>query len=140
MAGDGQREICRTIVDTEAAKVYRLSDGRIVGTAGETAFGLDLIEWLEGKGEKPKRKPDEDFAALLLNLDGSVSLITTSCIPVRIPCPAAIGSGMDFAIGAMEAGKTPATAVAIAIKRDPGSGGSITTLHLQSNVETLNVG
>jgi ATP-dependent protease HslVU (ClpYQ) peptidase subunit len=44
--------------------------------------------------------------------------------------PFAIGSGMDFALGAMDAGKSPAEAVEIACRRDPHSGGEVTSLSI----------
>lgn len=128
MAGDGQREACRTILTTNAVKVQRLGDGRIVGTCGDTALATKLVDWLNGKGDKPEGKAEDDFAALVLGHDGVIEYISGHCIPTIVPAPVAVGSGMDFAIGAMEAGKTPFEAVQIACRRDPNSGGTITML------------
>jgi ATP-dependent protease HslVU (ClpYQ) peptidase subunit len=47
--------------------------------------------------------------------------------------PAAIGSGSLLALGAMEAGVSPEQAVGIAAKRDIGTGGKITVLHLDGH-------
>jgi ATP-dependent protease HslVU (ClpYQ) peptidase subunit len=133
MAGDGLREMCRTIVDTKAQKVRRLADGRIVGTSGDTALGLQVVEWLEGKAPKPDRKVD-DFAAIILYPSGKVETLSDCFQPIEVEVPVAVGSGMDFAIGAMEAGKEPEEAVAIACKRDPGSGGKIIVLRASLRV------
>lgn len=130
MAGDGQREACRTILSTEAVKVQRLEDGRIVGTCGDTALAAKLVDWLNGQGDKPEGKAEDDFAALVLRADGVIEYISGHCIPTIVPPPVAVGSGMDFAIGAMEAGKTPFDAVLIAARRDPGTGGKVTVLYL----------
>lgn len=130
MAGDGQREACRTILSTEAVKVQRLDDGRIVGTCGDTALAAKLVAWLNGQGDKPEGKAEDDFAALVLRTDGVIEYISGHCISTIVPPPVAVGSGMDFAIGAMEAGASPQEAVEIACKRDPGSGGKITVCKL----------
>lgn len=128
MAGDGQREACRTILTTDAVKVQRLEDGRIVGTCGDTALAVGLVDWLKGVGDKPTGKAEDDFAALVLRPDGVIEYISGHCVPLIVPAPVAVGSGMDFAIGAMEAGRTPFEAVVIAARRDPGTGGKITVL------------
>lgn len=127
MAGDGQREFCQTIVDSEAVKVRKLSDGRLYGSCGETAFSELVAAWLEG-AEKPDWKPDDGFCALVVTPSGEVYSLSERCHPIKIKAPAAIGSGMDFAIGAMEYGASPKDAVEIARKRDPGTGGTITVL------------
>jgi ATP-dependent protease HslVU (ClpYQ) peptidase subunit len=126
MAGDGQREQNDTIVDTHAVKVCRLRDGLIVGTCGDVAAGLMLIEWLSEGGAEPDF--DGKVNALLLHPDGSVDMLDRNCKPIRVSVPVAIGSGMDFAIGAMEFGASPEQAVEIASRRDPNTGGSITVL------------
>lgn len=124
MAGDGQREHRNTIFTQHAEKVRRLADGRVVGTAGDVAFGLAIVEWLEAGGEPPKL--DDGGNVLVLTPAGEIFLLDKYCKPVPVEAPAAIGSGMDLAIGAMEAGATPVQAVEIASRRDPGTGGSIT--------------
>ena len=131
MAGDGQLEASLTILTTEAIKVQRLDDGRIVGTCGDTALAAGLIEWLKGQGDRPVGKAEDDFAALVLRTDGVVEYISGHCIPTVVPPPVAVGSGMDFALGAMEAGKQPLEAVLIACRRDPGTGGKVTALYLE---------
>lgn len=132
MAGDGQREHRGTIVIRDAQKVRRLSDGRVVGTAGDVAFGMAMIEWLESGGDPPSIPSDADAGTVLvLNTDGSAMMLDKygKAMPVEVPC--AIGSGMDLAVGAMEHGATPQEAVEIAARRDGGTGGKITALHLE---------
>lgn len=132
MAGDGQRQHCGTIMTDQAVKVRRLSDGRIMGTAGDVAFGMAIFEWLEKGGDAPEL--EDGGSALVLSPDGEVVIIDKYCKPVPVRTPAAIGSGMDLAIGAMEAGVPPAGAVEIAARRDPGTGGKITVEHHEQHM------
>ncbi|MBM3570213.1 MAG: ATP-dependent protease subunit HslV [Alphaproteobacteria bacterium] len=53
IAGDGQVSMGATVVKSNARKVRRLSDGKVlVGFAGATADAFTLLERLEGKLEK----------------------------------------------------------------------------------------
>ena len=53
IAADGQVSLGNTILKSNARKVRRLSDGRVIaGFAGATADALTLFERLEGKLEK----------------------------------------------------------------------------------------
>lgn len=126
MAGDGVRLHFDTIITTNARKVCRMQDGRIVGTAGDVAFGLAMVEWLGSDEAKPDLPSGSEGTILILHPGGSASVIDKHGkeIPVMLPC--AIGSGADIALGAMLAGASPAEALEIAISRDTGSGGTIT--------------
>lgn len=130
MAGDGQGEACHTIICTNRAKVARLSDGSLFGSAGRGADNIAMIDWLEGgcEGKKPNLK---SFSGLRLFPDGRLEYWSEEVnVPTPVDAPCAVGSGMDFAIGAMEAGLSPEAAVGIAAKRDPGTGGKITVFRL----------
>lgn len=50
--------------------------------------------------------------------------------PHRAGCAAAIGSGGEFALGAMDCGLSAKEAVKVAMKRDTGTGGRIRTFKL----------
>lgn len=128
MAGDGQAEACHTIISHERVKVRRLSDGSLFGMAGAGGNADPLAEWLIDGGKKPKMIGS--LSALRLFPDGRIFYLSESLDPTEITTPAAVGSGMDFAIGAMEAGAGIMDAVLIACRRDPGSGGKITVLFL----------
>jgi ATP-dependent protease HslVU (ClpYQ) peptidase subunit len=125
MAGDGQAEAINSIIASARVKVKRLPDGSLFGMAGE-GHASDLVErWLIDGGKKPVVK---EMSALHLMADGRLYYFSENCEPVEIEPPCAVGSGMEFAIGAMEAGATPKQAVEIAARRDPGTGGKITVL------------
>jgi ATP-dependent protease HslVU (ClpYQ) peptidase subunit len=129
MASDGRSTDEGGLICSESVvKVRRLKDGRIFGLSG-TPFDLDNIErWFNEGGEFPE--VGEQFDVLLLDKDGCVYCYDRKGDCTEEMLPAAIGSGCELAIGAMEAGATPAEAVRIACKRHNGSGGKITVLSL----------
>jgi len=123
-------------------KLYKLSDGRIAGTIGDSGLCFKLMDWVNGEVSNDEwyyTWTGEGYAALLLvgtktikhtdgakiKLSGCWLLESTSLVEVPCHIPAAVGSGGLLAMGAMEAGCTPRDAVKIAIKRDPYCGGKI---------------
>jgi 20S proteasome alpha/beta subunit len=127
MASDGQAEACGTITASRRAKVVKLGDGSLYGSSGRKTDSDALARWLIEGGKKPKV---EKLSALRLMPDGVLLYYSETLEPCEVDTPCAVGSGMDFAIGAMEFGASPVEAVKIACKRDPGSGGEITVLAL----------
>ena len=127
MAADGLTTECGVIVALDSVKVERLPDGSLFGAAGDCAGGDALRDWVicGGKGSFPSV---EHASGLHLRVDGSIDLYDTTCPsrPLRCPAPMAIGSGMEPALGAMDAGATPRRAVEITIARTPTCGGKIT--------------
>lgn len=133
MAADGLRLHGDTIVTTRAEKIRRLSDGRIVGTSGDVSFGMIMIEWLEHGGDVPTFPSGADCGTVLvLNTDGTASMYDSYGKEMPAELPAAIGSGMDLAIGAMEYGASPKEAVEIACRREVGSGGVISVVFMDT--------
>jgi ATP-dependent protease HslVU (ClpYQ) peptidase subunit len=126
MAADGRTTAGNTVVDATTRKLHRLADGRIVGMCGNSQDGPAFLEWLRSGGDKPKL--GENFGALVLTPRGRIEKYEDSCIAIPRKPPQATGSGMDFALGALDAGATPDQAVRIAAKRDIYTGGKITTL------------
>lgn len=108
-------------------KAHRLEDGTRVGVVsacpGEPerfvawlAAGADPEAW---KGDKP------DLRALIVKPNGDVYLAADSCYfsgPIQCDCYA-IGSGSEFAFGAMAMGASAEQAVRIAMMHDPNCGG-----------------
>jgi ATP-dependent protease HslVU (ClpYQ) peptidase subunit len=125
MAADGQSSLDGgQIICTTKKKIYRLSDGSLLGGAG-TTWELDkAVEWLNGDQQAPAPKL-KDFAGLKLTPDGRAFYCTEPLQFSQIDVPAAVGSGQELAVGAMLAGASPKQAIEVAIKRDPHSGGRI---------------
>ncbi len=133
MAGDTQQS--NGHIFGFAVKVFRAPDGRIFGAAGPSADCRKFERWMMAGGDEPK--VSDKFAGIILNLDGTVDWIDEDWELIRIMTPCALGSGEYYATGAMEAGATPEQAVAISMKRDTGTGGEITVLHLESAVRAV---
>lgn len=124
MAGDGLCTGNGIIHGLAVRKVFKLSDGRIVGMCGTPYAMPPFVKWLRNGGEMPKL-PD-CFEALVLNNQGQCITYDSTCVGVEQELPAVSGSGGPIALGAMLAGATPEEAVAIAVSRDTTSGGTIT--------------
>jgi hypothetical protein len=121
MAGDSQTTAGREITGY-ASKVTKLEDGRIIGACGPSVDCIKFRIYMAEGGDKPSLT--DDFCALLLKPNGAVSYLEKDMIEIPYRVPAGVGSGSEFAIGAMMAGKSPADAVALAIDRDTNSGGA----------------
>lgn len=121
LAGDRQRTHGGTPV--AATKVFKIQapDGRLflVGAAGRADCTQMFVAWLRG-GEKPLMPSNvDDFGALVVDVKRRVWNIHDTLFYVH--CSAkqwAIGSGANYALGAMAAGATAAQAVRIASKLD----------------------
>ena len=123
----------RIVTSTNATKIVRLSDGRLLGHCGQMRHMKPLVAYLEGKSD---RYPDmeKDATAIVVHPDGRVELHFG-----RHPDEAfeeqaefyAIGSGAELALGAMAVGASAVDAVHAAIRFDTCSGGDVKHLELQ---------
>ncbi|SDX13057.1 20S proteasome, alpha and beta subunits [Variovorax sp. YR634] len=117
-------------------KVHRLSDGRLVGCAGNTAQISEMVHWLE-TGADPEKIPaiqrdaKECVSALVILPGGAVLQYENTPHPIRIENSTwAIGSGRDFAMAAMHLGKDARQAVMLACELDSTCGNGVDTLEL----------
>lgn len=114
------------IVDYPAEKVWIVGK-KIMAFAGDFALLDDVIEW-HSKGARAKYAK-ENFIGLweLLVIDAKGAHIYSDQVPhrSRITAPFAMGSGANFARGALLAGASAYKAVQIACKCDAMSGGEI---------------
>ncbi len=130
IAGDGLGTYRGSIISRSDEKVVRLSDGRLIGCCGSREDGIAVVAWLNGEAQEPE--VGDDFGALLLNLDGSARWMASKLKQCACDLPAAMGSGMEFAVTAMLCGKSPREAVEMAAALDTHTGGKITVLHLET--------
>jgi len=115
------------------AKIRRLKDGSLVGMAGNGPACEEAVSWLDCGGQKPVIDKDRPFTLLRLYVNGRVEKIEDLNYPLQILLPYfAIGSGADYAMGAMAHGATAEEAVLIATKHDESTGGGVDTLALTS--------
>lgn len=127
MAADGLIVDGDTIVSTQGQKLRRLSDGSVIGVAGEMATLDQYAAWMEG-GRLLPPDVEKGTEALVLGVAGSVSWLDHRGRFLPAPSRAAIGSGKAYALAAMDAGAGALHAVAIACGRDPWCGGQMLEL------------
>jgi hypothetical protein len=118
------------------AKIHRLPDGSLIGVSTTVpGQGEALALWVANGADPAKPPPgitDVKATILLVRPNGEVFYADDSLYfsgPLAGPYWA-IGSGGEFALGAMEMGADPERAVEVAIKLDPWSDGAVDVLHL----------
>lgn len=123
----------RTIKITRVKKM-------IVGAAGDGGDCTRVLEWAERDFKDPKPKwaskatDDQAFWALILKPDGLYFLTQDDPHPEKMDEPHfAIGSGGKAARLAMNLGKTPEEAVALACQVDENSGLPVQVLSLKDH-------
>lgn len=129
LAADRQLTLGGTPIPS--TKIHR-EDDHLVGLLGEVQEGLAFLEWYRG-GCDPKEKPTmkQGFAAYVV-IGKQLWKYESMLIPYLIDMPFwGAGSGGEFAIGAMAAGKTATEAVEIACQFDNCCGLGIDTLSLE---------
>lgn len=103
-------------------------DGVVYGFAGDHIDEDDLIDFV--LNHKERHPPKGEFEMFIIKRGGETFY---SCdgtpTPLPVALPFAIGSGSQFARGAMLAGASALEATKIAAECDAGTGGDIKTLH-----------
>lgn len=117
-------------------KVHRLPDSSLVGiTSAKLGEPNRFLEWLRAGADRGAWQGEApDLRALLVKPDGTLWLADCSLVfsgPITAEFYA-IGSGADFALGAMAIGADAERAVEAAISLDPHSGGPIHVDQLSS--------
>ena len=131
MAADSALLQGNTVTIGQTKIVKRPSDGAIIASTGSAAYGAAFRDWAlagEDRERQPKR-PNEDSRAFIF-LDGIVHTFETDNGPAfeHRPSYFAVGSGMDFAIGAMWMGASAEEALKAAIEHDAYTRGPILVL------------
>ena len=135
LAGDGRETIIEehesSMVDNDVCvKVFRLEDGRLFGASKTSENCYRLHESLV-KGHPTPKLLDDDINGLLIDLKGRIWFYE-GYMWRQIKQPYyAIGSGARFAIPALDAGASAILACKIGMKRDPFSGGKLTSVKLR---------
>jgi hypothetical protein len=141
IAGDGLRRTswgCKT--DHDIQKI-RVRHGRVYALSGSYALFEPAIEW-HHNGADPHKLPidtsEGGWALLVLTHDGVTARIATYSnkkpYPEEHGLPFTMGSGCDYALGAMDHGAKPLEAVAIACKRDESTGGDIQVIDIKEAI------
>lgn len=130
VASDGRTSAGERIVTDSYKKLTRLPDGSVVGSAGRVTDSILALEELAESvvdGRLPKLVRG-DYAFLRLEANGRATVYDSCLVAIPVPTPYAVGSGGDYALGALHHGACSANAVRIAKKLDRGSGGRISTM------------
>lgn len=134
LAGDGRVTSSSLILTDKHTKIHDAGD-QLVGMAGDYAKSEEWLEaYLDGDLLEPLEEEeggDTGFVVLLVEKDGGSVAVSYNGGPLlQVGAPFAVGSGADFAVGAMSSGKTAKQAVKLAMKYDAATGGKITVLSL----------
>lgn len=117
-------------------KVYRIGDSLVGLSGSDYAACLKVVDWLADGGD-PDEKPDlgdSDIHILLVDSEGTIFLYNNNLYPMPMEQEFfAVGSGMDYAIGAMAMGGSAADGVRVASRFDPGTGQGVDCLVLEVN-------
>jgi len=109
-------------VSSSRNKIHKIN-GEYVGCAGGSEFIAGYLNYLKGEGDMPETSDPYSFLFLT---KGGVYLSTDIRFPrLKVSKVMAIGSGREYALGAMLAGASPLAAVRIAKKLDTATGGSV---------------
>lgn len=130
--------IAGSFIDTKKhKKIFRVRVNGlrlVVAICGDYAECLKFVHWLKKHGPDKtdvKLGLHEDFQALVYDTEsGTLVEYTNTLFPTPTGVPTAIGSGCDFAMGAMMAGATAGEAVKIAIKLDKESSAPVHKIHV----------
>lgn len=123
IAADGLQTGGGHISSWNVNKLRRVGDD-IVGFCGAFDDAEEYFAWLR-KPESAKPVVADSFCAIHLNRSGVYITSGRYFHKIKVDVPYAIGSGDEYAIGAMLAGASPAVAVRIAAQRDTATGGKI---------------
>lgn len=96
-------------------KAFKIND-YIVGCAGNLTDIEKFLNWV--KSDMPEEKPKISIEAILIK-GNKVNIVSDNCVFSKMAGKfCAIGTGANYALGAMEMGATAKQAVAIARKYD----------------------
>jgi ATP-dependent HslUV protease subunit HslV len=131
LAADTQMCVSGSIIG-KMIKIVRRTDGTLAGAAGNATYSNEFLKWvLEGeKGNLPKAECSDRTLdrGVIFRPEGDIIVFEAEgSFKVQAEYYA-FGSGMDYALGAMQVGASAERAVSAAIAHDPNSGGEVTTL------------
>jgi hypothetical protein len=118
---------------TKTRKIFRAKhpDGRsvIYGCSGITHECQAFTRWIDGEISQPDLT---DLIILSIDQNGRIWYASHTLLWARLHTKQwAIGSGCDYALGAMASGKTAAEAIRIASRLDVNTGFGVDTLCLK---------
>lgn len=118
-----------TSIIGHVTKIVRRDDGALCGGAGDLAWVQAFHRWfLDGCDGDPPRFDDDCSKGLIIRRRKPIEIFESCGAFEFRPAFVAIGSGKEFALGAMQVGASAKQAVKAAMAFDPGSGGTVMAL------------
>ncbi|WBA79556.1 hypothetical protein [Endozoicomonas sp. GU-1] len=128
------RMTCPYIFDGYTGKIRKITVGDeavLIGVAGGAANAGLLFEWVESGMSADAFPQVSNIEAILVTGKGAFFVEDKSyLIPLESGSKHAVGSGCEYAMSAMMAGKNASKAVEIAIQLDTNSGGQVISMRL----------
>lgn len=113
-----------TILQEPVDKVFKLSNGNLIGCAGNYVDLLLFFDYLEGVTDEKSLEGVQERSSLIYVDKEGISLYDSGHL-IPVGKVGAYGSGSQFAYSALLMGASPREAVEVACKLDPYSGGEI---------------
>jgi 20S proteasome alpha/beta subunit len=127
MAADTRMVQASTIFG-DVTKIVRRDDGALCGGCGSIAWVQSFHRWfLDGQVGDPPKAGEYD-RAMICGVGAPVRVFEHAGKFEFYASFVAIGSGKEFALGAMSYGATAEDAVRVAMAFDPGTGGDVMVL------------
>ena len=136
IAADGQVTCSGAVVTTTLRKILVETENgnpRIYAMAGTTCMFEALVKWHKD-GHKPSELPpasDGKWTLLVIDRKGARSYGHEAPYAELVPYPYALGTGNEYALGALKAGASAEEAVRIACEIDIHSGGEIQVVNIK---------
>lgn len=139
VAADGQCTAGHEILCTNRVKLEAWGDC-VLAFSGAIALQPVAFRWFKD-GAVPEKVEgalkDKDWTLTVFR-DGTASYYRNDCpYPLEVPYPFSIGSGEDYAMGALMAGTTSRAAIEIACAKDTMTSGKITVVEIPRKAEQL---
>jgi ATP-dependent HslUV protease subunit HslV len=130
MAADTQMVQGTAVIGSFTKIARRDSDGALAGACGNAGFVAAFLEWFKGDGSSTPPHQDQESGdrGVIVDKTGAVKMFESSGSFDVGTGWFAIGSGKEFALGAMDVGASSIEAVIAATLRDPYSGGDVICL------------
>lgn len=133
MYADKQMSIHSASV-TKIFKTEKADGVWLIGGAGNLTQLHDLVHWFSGPADAraPTFDPDRGgIQAVVMGPDRQLWLYWNDTTPLPVEEPyIAVGSGSEYAMGALDAGASPKRAMSIAARRDPNTNSALDVLKL----------
>lgn len=114
------------------SKIFRIKHKlyKAVGVCGNAVGSYAMLEKLLGKRKELPTLDVDDYNLLLIDKENKAWWLNGNEVPLEVPSPWALGTGGEYALGAMGFGATAEEAVHVAMKYDINTGIGVDKIEL----------